>query len=374
MLLLNYVGSYLVRNLSRTCLTLGGVSIAIAAIVFAYGITGWLEILSSKSLESIVTGSTIWVVPPGSVRIDRDTGLVIANGSLTEHVIRALRDVDATVVLTRVIAAPVLVNGVKCVVYGAENVPATVVSPDLWKVIGARPGSAAVGGHRVFISAEDRALPNRSLQMPLATARTDLRLTVPASWVLADAADPVRWSMQAAKMQHLIVTDNPATRSHGDAVAIVYLVRSRLSRFDPFTFRTKFSALTLNSGMSTLFGDVARAVLFLGALLATASAMVAIKERREEVAIFSVTGLVSSFVVLLGIEAVLVQLISFAIGSVVALTLLRVTLASSYRPEIVAQAVAFAAIYVPAVIVITTLFPGQVVASLRPMETVRREL
>jgi len=372
MLLLGYTWRYLSRNIARTTLIVSGLSSAVAAIVFAYGIAGWVEVLSAKSLESIVAGSTLWVVPSRAISIDHDTGLIVTDDFLSEALIQRLSSIDSGTRLRRVVVLRGSLSADRIVIYFADWEKRIVVSSDLWKAHGSRPGPAVIAGRHVFIAAEDRTLPQKAVRMPLVAARTTFKVTAPASWLVANPADPIAWSVRASAIRGVVVTDNPAIRPSKDSIAIVYLTRSHLSRFDPFTFVTKFSALTLNSRMSTLFGSVARVVLILGFALAISSAMLEISERREEVAILSVTGLTSNLVTLFGVEAAIIQTLSFAIGSIVGIVLLRFAVTTSYQPQILVQALAFALTYVPALVVSTTLLPAQAIASGKPLDALRR--
>jgi hypothetical protein len=367
-----------VRNLGRTLMTLSGLSMSIAAIVFAYGIAGWVDVLSSRALTYLLSGASVWVVPAESVAIDRETGLIVAKGVLSERTIRTLSSVDPTVRLKRVEAAAVVFSGVKAVAYGDEHVGESEgvrVSPDLWQLVEGRPGLAPVGGSIAQIVGENRALPPRAIQMSLTRYHRLIGRTTGASWLIADPRDPVRWAANAGAHPFVFVTDNPAlVHSPLGTEAIVYLVHGSLSRFDPFSFRTKFSAVTINAGMSTLFGYTARAVLFLGLVLAITSAVISVRERREEVVLFSVSGLSSSFVVLLGIEACIIQSVAFLLGAAIGAAILQIVLAGAYRSEIVVQAFAFVVIYMPGLIVLTTVVPGQIIAGRRPMDSVRRDV
>src|ERR1043165_8337084 len=92
MLAINYILRYLARQRGRVFLTLAGISISISAIVFAYGIAGWVEFSSSRSLSQVVGDSTIWVVPGGGVKLDPQTGLIIPEGSLSEETVNIFHD------------------------------------------------------------------------------------------------------------------------------------------------------------------------------------------------------------------------------------------------------------------------------------------
>jgi hypothetical protein len=322
-----------------------------------------------------LSGSSIWVVPARTVRIDRDTGLIVADGRVSESTISKLTDLDPAVSLKRMDVAAVRLGGVKVVAYGDARIignDGIRVSPDLWRGVGEHPARARINDKNIVIAGVNHALPPRAVQMSLTEIRRLTGVTSGASWLFADPSDPKQWATRAAAL-HVNVTSDPSSVSTAESDAVVYLLQGSFSRFDPFTFRTKFSAVTLNAGMSTLFGYVARAVLLLGVALAIMSAVIGVRERREEVALFSVTGLISSFVLLLGTEACILQVLAFSCGGVIATAILRIVLAGEFRPEIIVQALAFVAIYMPALIVATTIVPGQTIAATTPMEAIRRD-
>ncbi len=373
MSLLQYLLRYFSRRRLRAVLTISGVSLAISAIVFAYGLSGWVESYSSRSLAQVIDNQKIWIVPSGGVKLDPSTGLIVPQGFVSEDTIRLFT--GAEIAFKRVVAGPLVLRSEHVVLYGDERITNSglLVSSDLWAMIDRHATTISINGEDVTIAQENTTLPPRSVITSLQVGKRVLRIDDGASWLLSDDPRAVSWARGFGKANNVRVSSDPTPGADGTR-ANIYLLEGTVARFDPFTFRTKFSALTINSSLTTMFGLTSRLVFLLGVALAITSSLITLRERRDEIALFSVAGLQSGVSLLFLLEACLNQILCLILGSAVGLALLSITLGGALRIELATQSVAFGIVYLPVLIVLTTIIPSQVVASRRPVDLVRGTL
>lgn len=377
--MLRYLLRYLARCWVRALLTLAGISIAIAAIVFAYGVAGWVDLWSSRSLSHVLGDATIWVVPARGVTVDPGSGLIVPQGHLAEAAVQALKDASDGHRLYEVLGAPVLFAGERAVLYGdareSDSLGATV-SEDLWRKSRSGPGVILIGQQEIQVVHVRQDLPPRALVTSLNEARRVLGMPTGASWLLSNTEHPLRLAHAFNAISGVRVSNSPMdeSRRNEGQQAIVYLIEGTLARFDPFSFRTKFSALVINSSMSTLFGVVARLIFLIGVVLAVSSSMIGLRERRDEIALLAVAGLEANVIVLFLLEACMTQSICFVLGSGIGFTMLYLALQSQLSLPIAGQAVGFSLVYLPILVVLTTMIPSQAVAGRRPVDLVRRNM
>ncbi len=370
MSIFRYLLRYFTRRRGRASLTLAGISVSISAIVLAYGLSGWVESHSSRSLSQVLGDAKVWVVPARGVKVDSETGLIVPQGWISEDTIQILQ--RPGVHLTRVIAGPISFAGRRVVLYGdeREHEPGLTVSSDLWSEFDREPRPVKIGGQDTSIGAERQSLAPRSIITSLATARRLLGIRDGASWLLSSSGTSITWARMVKDVQGIKVTGDPGSESDAQR-AIVYLIEGTVARFDPFSFRTKFSALIINSALTTVFGITARLIFLLGVSLAITSSMVGLRERRDEIALFAVTGLESNVFLLFLAEACVTQIMCLLVGSGFGLVFLWLVLRNGLAIQIIAQALGFGAVYLPVLVVLSTIIPSQAVAKRRPVELVR---
>src|SRR5690606_29722950 len=78
------------RQRLRTALTVGSLTLAVGAVVFVYSLSVAFQSSGSASIERVIGGADIWVVPSNGVSVDRDRGTVVADGELPANLIRRI--------------------------------------------------------------------------------------------------------------------------------------------------------------------------------------------------------------------------------------------------------------------------------------------
>ena len=376
---LSYSFRLLARNRGRTILVVVGVSLSVAAIVFTYGLSAWVDILSSSSLTFALQGASIWVVPANGVEAERNTGLLVSRGVISDETVQELESVDKSVRFWRVETIVTKVADIDVVAYGDDRVAhgtSLVVASDVWQAMQAKGGGMLrnPGCHIDKVDVQTD-LPAHSIEGPRGVVECLFGSESRTEWLVANTKDIASWSRHASEIPRLRVTSEPdASPNMQDVGATVYVVKGSLNRFDPFGFNAKFSAMTINSGLATLFGYEAKLVFILGLILSVTSSVLGVRERREEIAVFSVAGSQWSLFGLFWSEACLVQVACFVLGEAIGLSILWFMLGTRYNVAIGVEASAFALLYLPITIVLSTLIPGQMVARVQPSELLRADV
>lgn len=368
-----YVRVQVLRRPRRFVLTCLGLAASFAAVFFAYGVSGWADAQSSRALAAVAGDANVWVVAGQMPELDPATGTVQPRAALPAQTVDALLALGGQAALQRGAAVRVKLGDKPAVLYAdeREHGAGLAVASDLWRAFGGHPTNASIGARTVFVASERASLPAGVAVAPFEVGES-LESPLPTAWLTSRQPRPREWCRRAGELPGLAVRD--ALGDVPGARGVALLLDGSLSRFDPFSFRTKFSALTLEASMGTVFGLAARAVFLLGVGLAVSSAVMSLWERGPELAVFAVNGLQSSVTVLLLLEALLVNGLATVAGGVIAAVLLGACLPSLAEPAILGHALGIGIAYVVVLVVITTLVPAQLVAARHPGRLVRRNV
>jgi hypothetical protein len=367
-----YVLLHAFRKPRRFILTCLGLAASFAAVFFAYGISGWVEAQSSRALAAVVGDANVWVVAGAMPHMDAETGAILPRESPVSSAIEGLRRLPEGEGLARVAVGRVLLNDRPVVLYADERErrDGLVVAGDLWRRLGSRPGSALISGRRVVVEGVRETLPPGVAVTSFAVGESLQEASLTTAWLVGRVSRPVAWGRSVSTLSGVVVRDGP-----GDvpgAPAVVQILEGSVSRFDPFSFRTKFSALMLGTSMGTVFGVLARVVFLLGVGLAGSSAGIGLWERRAELAVFAVNGLQSGVTVLFLLDALLLNGLAALLGALLATAMLKACLPSIEDQTILGHMLGIGAAYVPLLIAVSTLIPAQLVAVRHPGRLARR--
>lgn len=367
---LRFVLAHAWRRPRRFALTVLGLAASLCAVFFAYGISGWVEARSSSALASVLGEATVWVVAGQAPHLDPETGVIVPGAPLTDAPRDALRALPEGHRLQRVAVGRFAVAGRAVILYAdeRETTDGLIVAPDLW--LPTSGATLSLGGRTLPLRARRASLPPGVALTSYALGRTLPTGSLTEAWLVGRIDRPVVWGREAARVPGVALRDVP--QDVPGAVAVVHPLEGSLSRFDPFSFRTKFSALTLGASMGSVFGLLARVVFLLGLGLAGASAGIGVQERRAELAVFAVNGLQSGVTLLFLIEAIVVSLLAGLLGALAALLLLRACLPAVTEGAVFGHMLGIGAAYIPLLVVVSTLIPAQIVAVRHPGALARR--
>ncbi len=373
--ILRYLIRYMLRCWPRLALTAAGLSLAISAVIFAYGVSASVVDASSKGLSFVLNSGTLWIVPGAGVRLSPATGLILPNGFIDDETVKRLTTLDQEAKLEKVIAGETVIMGKSAVIYGSnyyEESDGATASQDFQKIVGNIPAAVSIGGKELLIARFDSQLPSSTITTSFSKANAIFGLTNNVGWLLCRHTDGVRWVTEASKVEGVRVTDTPDINPEGQRIkAVAYLIEGSLSRFSPFSFHTKFSSLILNRSISTVLGRVSQVIFLLGLAMALTSSLIGIWEKRDEIALFAAKGLVASTTVMFLVEASIIQLASFAIGSIVGLLTLKQLIGQPLHADVLGLTFTIGFIYLSILIATTTLIAANTVASRTPIDLIR---
>lgn len=353
----------------RFALVALGLGLSYAAILFTYALAANVQISSNAALDYVVGDASIWVTGPSMPAIDRETrGLTQASHIRPDVAARLLRRARGSL-------APISVErfswgGTPLTVYWdgrREAALGAAISRDLSEAVGAAPPPTAIAGVWSAPAEVRRELPGLTLVLPYAwrSGAPDLGPT----WLVG--SPPSAWGREAAAAEGFSLRDDLSSSGLGTGVGTVFLLKSSLSRFDPFSFGTKFSALQLSGIASSLLGWLARLIFVLGGVFAISSLMMSVEERRPEIAALAALGYEPEFTQMVLIEATLLFLASIPIGFAVAGALSMLALPAGEVGASLGAGFGLTIFFTVFVLVVGTLLTGQSVARRPVVELVR---
>ncbi len=360
---------------ARVCLTIAGLSIAFAAIVFAYSIASRVDGISSRALLYVIDDSNVWISTGSATGIKPEVGNLVSLEPLERGLVESVM-ARAQGRLYRIATDLVDVNGVRVTLYADEREEAlgnaAVISPDLAAAIGRTATDVTISQTRVPICGIRAGLPGVCIVVPYSLGKNLLANHERVDWLVGRVPNPKVWLQELNLSLNIPVADSPSAFSTTTtARGVAYLLEGSRSRIDPYSFRTKFSAYTYNRSLSTVVGWTARVVLMFGLIFAATSMSVSVKERRSEVAVFCVLGLQSEFTVLLLVEMLLVLLAVVPIGVAVAAGAVALSVPRADLVNCVLPGLAISFFFLPITGLLAGLWGGQLVAGHSELELVR---
>jgi putative ABC transport system permease protein len=373
---LAYLSIYAQRCAGRMVLTTLGLALSFGAVAYAYGVAIRLDEASTRVLREIVGGGKLWVVPAGGVVADPQTGGILPVGALDPEAMTTLRAAGGAMRWAAVRAEKVMLAGAPAVVYADERLsgPGLVVGPRQGAGgVSVEPGSTLdVNGTRLPVRLVREDLPPGIAFTALDIESESLGSSGGVSWLISASESSDELAPNLAHDSRFEFRSTPSGATSPNARALVVATSASGARFDPYTFRTRFSALVVNRALVKSFGWAARFVFGLGLLLTVSSSLVGVAERRDELAWFTVKGFLPSFTLLLLVESTLLGFLSFVLGTALALVLLALRVTSDAGWSFVLSgAIASSAAYAPLVILLGALVPAQSAASRSPGEVMR---
>lgn len=357
---------YTLRALSahpgRALSIVTGFALAFSAVLFAYAIAAGIQRSSASALAYIVSDQSVWITAPGGPRIDPATRALVQDETLSREVESGIRAASSGPVRS-IEAKRGVFRGERVTVYWDSAAGAGVsMSSQLADRLRARHGEDTAPARSALRVRED--LPGLSIVRPFETGRQ-------ATWILASPTDTNVWARQTATKLHLTLRDSAAGKFERAGQGSIFLLKGSLSRFDPFSFQTKFSAFQVNSATATLLGWLARAVFLFGAVLVVSSARIGIAERRAEIAALTVLGYQPELTLLVLLENTLLLLVAMPIAFLLAGIMAAQVFPIDAIVANLASAGGLTLFFIPVVLVAATLWAGQYVAGQSEVELVR---
>jgi hypothetical protein len=365
--MLSYALKALAARKAQATVIVIGFALSFATVIFSYAVASNFQIASSQALSFVVRDSALWMMPQGAPVIDPGTQSLVQDGFLDPALIRDILS-DSQIEPRLIAVEHRAVSGLRVTVYRDSAFKGTAtVSRGL---IDALPDKDAAIDNVILREATvSDALPGRSLVLPAHNNELRSRWT----WVLLDREDTAGWAREFSSDHDLALVDTLAGSAGRSERAKIVLLTTTLSRFDPFSFETKFAALQLNAVTSSLLGWLARIVFLFGAVLVITSSRISVAERRAEVAALTILGYQADFTILLLIENAVLLLISLPIALVIGLTLSFHVLPLGNLASSFAASAGLTIFFLPIVLIVAALWSGQYIASKSEISLVRSD-
>lgn len=374
--MVRYVLHSMLRSWGRVALTAGGLAVAFSAIVFAYAIASSIEVISTRALEFVIRGANVWISQGNGPYLSRASQALVSSSAIPPSAVSFLT-AEARGSLSRVAVGVTEIKSEKVAVYADERDTSlhdgVAISPALALLIDRGRNEVSIGDEGFQILEVRDTLPGYSIVASYDWgSRCLLKSPGRVDWLVGKVESPKRWLEGVSKKFSLQVRDTAiladGTQRNG---LIAYLVEGSISRFDPFSFRTKFSAYVLHNSMATIFGWVARLVLIFGGILVITSLGMSVRERRAEIAVFAVLGMQAEVTILFLIEALLLLLIAVPLGTVIAALAVSVLMpGSSFEPNLI-SGLFLSLFFLPVAVIVAGLWGGQKIAQCHEVNLVR---
>lgn len=361
---------YLLRERVRTALILAGLMSAFAASAFIYGVAGHMTYNASHSLRWVVGNADLWIIPASGVELDASTAAITAPGHLPPDLATVLQrhDPDATVRLVQVSKIATPDGPLVCYTLAEPGLlRRNACSADVWARHGAQPFEVACPSVRLVVEGVDETLPPRSI------ANFGNEIQGPPSWITVTTSHPERWLRLPADFP-VAVRDTPHLddRSKNDPRPVMMsLTRSR-TRFNPYSFDTRFAALVMNRSLNARLGTFARLVLALGCVIAVSSSLFGLREKSTLIAVLAAEGITGQIVVILLFESAILVGSAWLLGSLAAFAILDVAVFPNAEPASLLQGIALSAVFVPATVLAATLVSVARLLNVEPARLVKR--
>jgi hypothetical protein len=372
--MVRYVLQSMLRSWGRVALTAGGLAVAFSAIVFAYAVASSIEVISKQALEFVIRGANVWISQENGPYLSPESQALVSSSAIPPSAVSLLR---AEARLSRVAIGVTEIKSKEVAIYADERETSlhdgVAISPALALLIDRGTNEVRIGGYAFHIVEVREALPGYSIVASYEWgSRRLLKSPGRVDWLVGKVESPKRWLEGLTKTLSLEVRDTAiladGTQRSG---LIAYLVEGSISRFDPFSFRTKFSAYVLHNSMATIFGWVARLVLTFGGILVITSLGMSVRERRAEIAVFAVLGMQAEVTILFLIEALLLLLVAVPLGTVIAALAVSVLMpGSSFEPNLI-SGLFLSLFFLPVAAIVAGLWGGQKIAQCREVDLVR---
>jgi putative ABC transport system permease protein len=362
----------LLRQRERTAFTLVGLALAIATVVLVYAISLRFEGNSTDALAYLTGSHNLWVLPVAGVNTANASQFPQAVGRMSNAAVADLRATSGVSAVVPAISAQWTSAGTTLAIYGTGSgtsgqlVLGTQSAGALHASVGS---SVTLDGAEFTVAEVDPSLPPTLIQMSFADAAKVTGDASP-SWLVADVASARDFAQTATRFT---VTSDPAvaTGRAGD-LGLAYALTGQLSRFDVFSFKTKFGAAVLNKTTGTIFGLVARITLILGFLLAVSSALLTIEERRVEFGILAAVGITDDVLYLFLMESAVIFVTGFLLGAVLGGAAYAALLPALFDAQALIKAFLIVSTYIPAMLVLGALIPLNRLLQQTPLELLRQ--
>jgi putative ABC transport system permease protein len=358
--LVRFALANIARRPERVTLAVLGIALAIMSVTVVRTISASFANTGSATVETVLDGASLWVVPPEGAVYDPDVQAIVSLGPAPDIAVPAGWSATRTVV-------GVWRSGThRLAVYGDAT---------------AAPGRAVIGSQAAdelgLSTGDDLSFGGRSLTVKV--TGDDRVVRVPASQAARELGDTGWWTLKEPASEAgrkdlgavlstatgLPSTTNPATTPDASGKGLIY---DAVGGSSTVTFDQKYSAMFSGKVTGSTLGLISTIGLVLGFVIAVTSFLSSVQERRREFGIMSSIGLADEVLYFFLVESAIVFLVSYVVGVAVAGVAVAVVIPGIATPLAWAQAAGTVAAYLPAMAIVGALVPVHHLLQQRPVE------
>ncbi|WP_211296030.1 ABC transporter permease [Mycobacterium aquaticum] len=348
------------RRPERFVLSVLGIALAIACVTIVRTIASSLAITGADSVDDVVGGAQLWVVPAAGVHYDNDVRALVADGAAP------VITVPAGWRAQRILSGVTTVGNTSVSVRGSSEVPSAeaVLAPDLAARLSvASGGTIDVGG--------------RKLTAVVSGSGESLKVSTELAHALV--GDNGWWTVHAPpgaeKRRGLGETfgaavglpsaTDPSVQPDPGGTGLVY---DTVGGSGPLTFEQKYSALFSGKVTSSTLGLISTVGLVLGFVIAVSSFLAAVAERKREFGIMSSIGLADEVLYFFLVESAMVFVAAYVLGVLGAGVAVALTVPGIATLTAWGQASGMVAAFLPAMAIVGALVPVHRLLQQRPVD------
>jgi putative ABC transport system permease protein len=359
--LLRFALANIVRRPERFVLSMLGIALAIMAVTVVRTISAGFANTGTASLNIVLDGSPIWVVPAQGVQYDANLHAFLADGAAPAITAPAGWSAVKTSTVTWHSAAG------DFAVYGRSGTGDSNVklSSDTAAKLGVTDGETLdLSGKSLSVSVSVSGTGSVLIVSP------DVAATLGAAngwWtVIPPAADAARNDLGSllSKTTGLPSTTDPSMTPVPSGSGLIY---DTTSSKGAVTFQQSFGALFSGKVTSSALGLVSIVGLILGFVIAVSSFLASVQERRREFGIMSSIGLADEVLYFFLVESALVFAAAYLVGVVLAGISVAIVVPSVAGLGSWLQAAGTVAAYLPAMAIVGALVPVHRLLQERPV-------
>jgi ABC-type antimicrobial peptide transport system permease subunit len=347
------------RRPERFVLSVLGIALAIACVTVVRTVSASFAITGADSVDDVLGGAQLWVVPAAGVHYDSDAQALVADGPAPELT------VPPGWTATRVLSGLTQIDGQSVSLRGNDEVPSgtAVLGSALAERLGVQPGDRMeLGGQSLIVRVEGTGQSVR-VATPLAHS-----IVGDNGWwtVFAPPGDEKRRDLAQifGAAVDLDTTADPSVMPDPNGHGLIY---DTVGGTGPLDFEQKFSALFSGQVTSSTLGLISTIGLGLGFVIAVSSFLAAVQERRREFGIMSSIGLADEVLYFFLVESMVVFIVAYLVGVLAAGAAVALVIPSIATPTAWLQAAGMVAAFLPAMAIVCALIPVHRLLQQRPV-------
>jgi putative ABC transport system permease protein len=348
------------RRPERFVLSTLGIALAIVAVTIVRTISASFAITGADTVESVLDGAELWVVPAAGVHYDTDVETLVAEGPAP-----ATLDLPDGWTAVRTIAGLWTYDGHDVAVHSDTDVPqgVVVVPTDLAGTLGVTDGDVLTAdGQRLSVDVAGDA-PWLATSPAAAQSLVD-----DVGWwtVHVSEADQGRNDLgpMLADSTGIPTTTDPARTPDASGDGLVY---DTVGGSGAVTFQQKYAALFSGKVTNSALGLISTIGLILGFVIAVSSFLAAVQERRREFGIMSSIGLADEVLYFFLVESGIVFLAAYLLGIAGAGVAVALVIPRIATPVAWLQAAGTVAAFLPTMAIVGALVPVHRLLQQRPV-------